>query len=177
MERGFQCPSCFSWNTSRVLDTRRTRDGIQRTRRCSRCGEITKTLERVWAQKLYVQKRSLKRELYSEEKLRRGLESAFMKVPIDPKEIDEIVQCITEKARKKGREEITSKEICLLVLEELKGRIEHQDKKSDRSLFETVYIRFATLWFAVDGDAQKIERLSKEVVALVHNNIGDVQEA
>lgn len=170
MERGFQCPRCSSWNTSQVVDTRKMRDGVQRTRRCSRCDNVTKTLESSLTQKpLYVRKRSLKRELYSEEKLRYGLGLAFMKVPIKPKELDDIAQCITEKARRKGREEITSKEICLFILEELEARINHQDNESEQSLLVIVYIRFAALWFAVNGDAQKIERLTQQVVDLVNN--------
>lgn len=169
MEKGFQCPHCFSWNRSSVVDTRKGPVGIERRRRCS-CGKDTHTLESTLRQKpLYVRKRSLKRELYSKEKLRHGLELAFAKVPVDSEEIDDVAQCVTEKAHQKEEDEITSREICSLILEELEERIDHPSKGSDQLLLAIVYVRFATLRLALNGEAQKIERLSEKVIALVES--------
>ena len=121
---------------SRVVDSRPTDDGnsIRRRRECIQCGRRFTTYEKVEVQQLLVIKKDNSRELFDARKLRNGIIAACHKRPVSAAEIEKIVTSIEQFAYNSLQEEITTKHIGEMVMEEL------------RKLDEVAYIRFASVY-------------------------------
>lgn len=121
---------------SRVIDSRPTDDGnsIRRRRECIQCGRRFTTYEKIEAPQLLVIKKDHSRELFDSQKVKSGIIAACHKRPVSAADIDRIVSNIEQAASNNLQNEITTRQIGEMVMEEL------------RRLDEVAYIRFASVY-------------------------------
>lgn len=143
------CTACWNIET-KVLDSRITEDGssIKRRRECLNCGNRFNTYEKYEKVSLIVEKTWWKTEEYNEDKLYNSIIKAFNKRTISIKDVDWIFYNIEQKIINKRK--ITSQELWLYVLEEL--------KKID----EVTYIRYASVYYKFDTAWDYIDFIKKE---------------
>lgn len=148
-----QCPFCKTPDT-RVIDSRLAEDGTQvrRRRECEKCGGRYTTFEKAQLQMPNVIKSTGDPEPYSEQKLRRGIESACYKRPVHAEQIDHAIENIERKLRGLGERELPSRKLGDWVMEEL------------RDLDHVAYVRFASIYRRfedVNAFREEIEKLQK----------------
>jgi transcriptional repressor NrdR len=147
-----RCPHC-GHNESKVLDTREAEHGIRRRRECLRCGARFSTLERVQAAAVMVVKRNGVVEEFNRDKLLAGIRTASAKRPLPAGAVEKVVDDIEEELTKRGRSEVTSRQVGEMVMERL------------RKLDRVAYIRFASVYrdFADEEDFRNaVESLQRE---------------
>lgn len=129
-----RCFYCESQQSS-VIDKRSVNKTgeIRRRRECLKCHKRFTTYERICEVEIVVIKRDGRRERFNREKIRLGIEKALEKRPFADK-VSEIVDKIEILLRSKGKNEIESKVLGRIVLEEL--------KKIDK----VAYLRFASVY-------------------------------
>ena len=117
---GVLCPRCHS--SSRVLETRRADEGaaLRRRRECPECGHRFTTQERRESPPLFVRKRDGRREPFDRTKLRAGMLRAAYKRPVEPRDVESIVDRIEAEAEAAGGE-IAAGRVGDLCLEGLSG--------------------------------------------------------
>ncbi|MEE9586567.1 MAG: transcriptional regulator NrdR [Hyphomicrobiaceae bacterium] len=130
-----RCPYCGSTSTQ-VRDSRPTEDhtSIRRRRACADCGGRFTTFERVQLRELMVVKRSGRRVPFDREKLRRSIEIALRKRPVETERIERMVSGIARQLESVGEAEIMSDRIGELVMDGLK------------ELDDVAYVRFASVY-------------------------------
>lgn len=146
-----QCPFCKAPDT-RVVDSRLAEDGAQvrRRRECERCGGRFTTFERAQLAMPNIVKRSSDPEPFSDDKLRRGMESALYKRPVTAEQLDHAIENIKRKLRGTAEREVNSQQLGEWVMEEL------------RDLDHVAYVRFASIYRSfqdVNAFREEIERL------------------
>lgn len=146
-----QCPFCKAPDT-RVVDSRLAEDGTQvrRRRECERCGGRFTTFERAQLAMPNIVKRSGDPEPFSDDKLRRGMESALYKRPVTAEQLDHAIENIKRKLRGTSEREVNSQQLGEWVMEEL------------RDLDHVAYVRFASIYRSfedVNAFREEIERL------------------
>ncbi len=121
---------------SKVIDSRSTDDGrsIRRRRECVNCGKRFTTFETIEIAPILIVKRDGTRQQYDRNKLKNGIVRSCEKRPISMAQIDEIVARIEKSLYNSLEEEVTSKKIGDLVMEELK------------QIDDVAYIRFAAVY-------------------------------
>ncbi|HBE92202.1 MAG TPA: transcriptional regulator NrdR [Gammaproteobacteria bacterium] len=129
------CPFCNTEDT-KVIDSRLSMegDGVRRRRECLNCHERFTTFERAELRFPSIKKSNGKREDFSEEKLRRGMQRALQKRPVDTDSIDHAVSRILHKLITAGEREIDSSQLGEWVIEEL------------AQLDDVAYVRFASVY-------------------------------
>jgi transcriptional repressor NrdR len=117
-----RCPFCGSDDTQ-VKDSRPAEDNaaIRRRRVCSVCGGRFTTFERVQLRELTVVKRDGRRSPFEREKLRRSVEIALRKRPVDADQIDRMVSGIIRRIEASVESEVRSSEIGEYVLSALES--------------------------------------------------------
>lgn len=143
------CPYCYN-TTSRVLDKRKSPEGIRRRRECLKCKKRFTTYEKISKGDLYVIKKNGNREPFIREKLEAGIYRAFEKRPIPKEDINKMINEIEELLRKKGKKEIKSSTIGEVVMKKIKR------------LDNVAYIRFASVY----RDFQDAHDFKKELKGL-----------
>jgi len=148
-----QCPYCKTPDT-RVIDSRLAEDGTQvrRRRQCEKCDGRFTTFEKAQMQMPNIVKRSGDPEPYAEDKLRRGIESACYKRPVNAEQIDHAIGNVERKLRASTDREISSRLVGDWVMEEL------------RDLDHVAYVRFASIYRRfedVNAFREEIEKLQK----------------
>lgn len=135
-----RCPICYHEET-KVLDSRSASDdlAIRRRRECAKCGFRFSTYEEIELLDLMVVKRDGRREVYSREKLEKGLRRALEKRPTDGDKFKQLVNNIERDIQvhvknKKTGPAIGSEDIGEIVMKNL--------KKVDK----VAYIRFASVY-------------------------------
>ncbi len=130
-----RCPYCKSSDT-RVLDSRSAeeRDTIRRRRECADCNRRFTTYERIEEVPLWVVKKDRRRELFSREKLLRGIMKACEKRRATLETISSLVDDIERTLKDAPNSEVPSVEIGRLVMEHL------------RTVDKVAYIRFASVY-------------------------------
>ncbi len=133
-----ECPSCGSLGSS-VVDSRYKSESKQkrRKRKCKSCGKAFMTLEQLEVspiQRVRVIKRDGRREAFSSEKLRKGVQLAIAKRPISTERVDYLVQDVGRRLVKTGRAEFETNYIGEMVMRLL--------IRLDR----VAYIRFASVY-------------------------------
>lgn len=146
------CPKCQSLST-KVLDSRNVEHGksIRRRRQCTNCEYRFTTFERLEITDLIVRKSDNTSELYSREKLERGIWLSCGKLPITRNDIEEMVLKMEELFFTK--KEITTHEIGEAVMNGL------------REINEIAYIRFASVYREfkdVDDFQKEISKIFKK---------------
>lgn len=146
-----QCPFCNSADT-RVIDSRLAEEGTQvrRRRGCEKCEGRFTTFEKAQLTMPTIVKRSGTPQPFSENKLRRGFESAVYKRPVTAEQIDHAIDNIERKLRQTGERELPSRRIGEWVMEEL------------HDLDHVAYVRFASIYRDfkdVNAFQEEIQRL------------------
>ncbi|MDO4547889.1 MAG: transcriptional regulator NrdR [Clostridia bacterium] len=153
-----KCVYC-NCTDSRVIDSRQTDDGstIRRRRECEGCGRRFTTYEKIDLVPLMVIKKDKSRETFDSNKLKTGIIKACEKRPVSIKTIDALVRKIEMKAYNGYDQEITSKAIGEMVMEELK------------TLDEVAYVRFASVY----RQFRDIQTFMDELNVLLRDKDGD----
>ena len=88
------CPHCSA--ATKVLESRKVEDGaaLRRRRECTACGRRFTTYERFQRPRLYVRKRSGRRQPFDRTKLRASLLKATHKRPVSAADIEGLVERI-----------------------------------------------------------------------------------
>ena len=142
-----QCKFCGK--NTKVTDKRESSDGTRRRRECLKCKKRFTTYERPEEKDIMIVKKDNRREHFADEKLRLGLIKACEKRPVSMEKIDQIVEDIKEKLRKKGKE-VHADMIGKMVMDKLK------------KLDKVAYIRFASVY----KDFHDIKDFKKEIKEL-----------
>lgn len=125
----------YSIGDSRVIESREVSDGLTiRRRRESPDGKRFTTYERVERPNLAVVKKSGVRELFDRDKLSIAIKRSVGKFFVSEVEVEEMIAEIEDALYAIGENEITSKQIGEIVLDELLARN------------EVAYVRFASVF-------------------------------
>src|SRR5450759_1140147 len=131
----------YNIGDSRVIESREVSDGVTiRRRRESPDGKRFTTYERIERPNLAVIKKSGVRELFDRDKLSTAIKRSVGKFFTSEVEIEEMIAEIEEELYAIGENEITSKQIGDIVLDELLKRNEVAYVR-----FSSVYHKFKTL--------------------------------
>ena len=130
-----RCPYCGNPDTQ-VKDSRPSEDNtaIRRRRVCPDCGGRFTTFERVQLRELTVVKKSGRREPFDRDKLKRSLDLAVRKRPVEPERVERMVNGIVRQLESSGDSDVPSERIGHLVMDGLKN------------LDEVAYVRFASVY-------------------------------
>lgn len=154
------CPVCRSKET-KVVDSRITQDGmsIRRRRACEKCQYRFSTLEEMELLDIIVIKNDGRREVYSRDKMERGIKQSLTKRPYTEDKFHRLIHMIERDVQKKpGKhwsagtksKEIHTKDIGDIIMKHLRR-------------FDTVaYIRFASIYRAFED----VDKFQSEVRAL-----------
>lgn len=134
---------------SRVIESREGSDGVSiRRRRETPDGKRFTTYERIEKPNLAVIKRDGSRELYDRDKLTTAVRRSVGKFFESEMEIDEIITRVEENLYALGENEILSRKVGELVLEELLERN------------EVAYVRFASVYHEFKTLDQFVEAIT-----------------
>ena len=143
-----RCPFCDNEDTS-VIETRlaSNENALRRRRQCEACSKRFTTYERMELEELRVIKKNGTKERFDIEKMKRGMNRALEKRPVEENQVQAAVDSIVRKLRASEMTEIPSKEIGNLVMREL--------RKTDK----VAYVRFASVY----KDFEDIDEFVKEI--------------
>lgn len=129
-----KCPFCNNSDT-KVSDSRAQEENttIRRRRVCEKCEKRFTTFERIDELPISVIKNDGTRELFDKNKLIGGIMKSCNKRPVSIKTIETLANNIENNVRG-GEREITSKEIGIMVMDQLKD------------IDEVSYVRFASVY-------------------------------
>jgi transcriptional repressor NrdR len=146
-----RCPWCDA-DDDRVVDSRPADAGgaIRRRRECTSCGRRFTTYERIEDVGLVVVKRDGSRDPFDREKVEAGIRKAFAGRPVANRQIEDMVDRIERRLRKKGPD-VTSRQVGAEVLTALQ-RVD-----------EVAYVRFASVY----KDFQAITDFERELGLLL----------
>lgn len=121
---------------SKVIDSRSADEGrtIRRRRECIKCGRRFTTYETIEDTPVLVVKTSGNRQAYDAQKVKNGIIKSCEKRPVSMENIDKIVDGVTKRVYNSMEQEISSKQIGEMVMDELK------------SLDEVAYVRYASVY-------------------------------
>ncbi|MBR4748311.1 MAG: transcriptional repressor NrdR [Abditibacteriota bacterium] len=150
------CPFCGS-SSDKVLESRsgKNKAELRRRRECLSCGRRFTTKETVVNISPMIVKRNGQREIFSQDKLIRGIQIACNKRPVSSETIAGIAKELEQRCIQCGDSEVTSGTLGKWVSEEL--------KKTDM----VAYIRFMSVYMHFES----IEQFSKLI------NSGEDDEA
>lgn len=136
---------------SKVIDSRSADEGrtIRRRRECINCGKRYTTYETIEDTPVLVVKSSGIRQAFDNQKIRNGIIKSCEKRPVSLTAIDEMVSNITKKVYNSMEQEVSSKKIGELVMDEL--------KKVD----EVAYVRYASVYRSFKDISSFMEELQK----------------
>ncbi len=130
-----KCPFCAEID-NKVIDSRLSKDGnvIRRRRECIICSRRFTTYEHIEEIPVMIVKKDGRREVFSREKLRSGLQKACQKRDISVNVIDEFLDELERDLREAGEKEISSNKIGEKVMAKL------------HELDDVAYVRFASVY-------------------------------
>ncbi len=140
---------------SKVIDSRSADEGrtIRRRRECINCGRRFTTYETIEDTPVLVVKSSGLRQAFDAQKVKNGIIKSCEKRPVSLSAIDDMVSVVTKKVYNSMEQEISSKLIGEMVMEEL--------KKYD----EVAYVRYASVYRSF----KDIESFMQELQKLIDN--------
>lgn len=130
-----KCPFCGHAD-DRVLDTRVQKEGdqIRRRRECLQCRERFSTVESILQVHPLVVKKDGRREIFSKEKILRGIQLACQKRPVSLPQMEQAVERVTKWVIDRYDKEVPATMIGYKVMKEL------------RLLDDVAYVRFASVY-------------------------------
>lgn len=136
---------------SKVIDSRSADEGrtIRRRRECVNCGRRFTTYETIEDTPVLVVKSSGLRQAYDAQKVKNGIIKSCEKRPVSMSAIDEMVTAVTKQVYNSMEQEISSKVIGEMVMNEL--------KKYD----EVAYVRYASVYRSFKDISSFMEELQK----------------
>ncbi|MBI3793142.1 MAG: transcriptional repressor NrdR [Nitrospinae bacterium] len=145
-----KCPSCSSVE-NKVIDSRISKEGdvIRRRRECLNCQERFTTHERIEEILPLIIKKDGRREEFSRDKIRHGLEKAFEKLAVSAEQKETLIDNITRYLRGLGEKEIPSSVIGQAVMDELKN------------IDQVAYVRFASVYRSFRDVSEFMEELTR----------------
>lgn len=149
-----KCIRCNCEDT-RVIESREVSEGIatRRRRECESCHSRFTTYERAEQPQVVVVKSDGNRELFSREKILKGLLRATEKTPVTSVDLELLIADIEAKLQSSQETEVSSKVIGEMVMEKL------------ADLNEVAYVRFASVYRQfkdIDGFEQELARMRKQ---------------
>lgn len=146
-----RCPTC-GCEESKVVDSRpsENNDAIRRRRECVQCGYRFTTYERREEMPLMVVKKDGRKETFDRSKLMRGLLTATVKRNVRVEQLDELINGIEGELRDKGKSELSSQDLGMMVLQ----RLVDIDK--------VAYVRFASVY----RDFKDLDEFNEELRSL-----------
>ena len=130
-----KCPFCAEID-NKVIDSRLSKDGnvIRRRRECIICSRRFTTYEHIEEIPVMIVKKDGRREVFSREKLRSGLQKACQKRDISVNVIEEFLDELERDLREAGEKEISSNKIGEKVMAKL------------HEIDDVAYVRFASVY-------------------------------
>lgn len=130
-----KCQRCGSID-NKVIESRDVADGeaVRRRRECLSCEYRFTTYERLERPNLVVVKRDGTRELYSREKLLRGLQHSTEKTSVTNMQLESFVAGVERELYGRGEPEVSSTDIGELLMQGLS------------KINEVAYVRFASVY-------------------------------
>ena len=130
-----KCPFCAEID-NKVIDSRLSKDGnvIRRRRECIICSRRFTTYEHIEEIPVMIVKKDGRREVFSRQKLRSGLQKACQKRDISVNVIDEFLDDLERDLREAGEKEISSNKIGEKVMAKL------------HEIDDVAYVRFASVY-------------------------------
>ena len=140
---------------SKVIDSRSADEGrtIRRRRECVKCGKRYTTYETIEDTPVLVVKSIGLRQAFDARKIKNGIIKSCEKRPVSLEAIDEMVSAVVKKVYNSMEQEISSKQIGEMVMEEL--------KKYD----EVAYVRYASVYRSF----KDVESFMRELQAIMDN--------
>ncbi len=145
-----RCPFCGSLD-NKVIDSRPSKDerSIRRRRHCNQCDRRFTTREAVERLGMQVKKRDGSLEEYDRNKLLNGIRMACIKRSITMSKLDSVTDLVESKLHSQATKEIDSRDIGLMVMEELKP------------VDEVAYIRYASVYRRFEDAGEFTEEVRK----------------
>ena len=130
-----KCPFCAEID-NKVIDSRLSKDGnvIRRRRECIICSRRFTTYEHIEEIPVMIVKKDGRREVFSREKVRSGLQKACQKRDISINVIDEFLDELDRDLREAGEKEISSNKIGEKIMAKL------------HEIDDVAYVRFASVY-------------------------------
>ncbi len=130
-----KCPFCGE-NNNKVIDSRLSKDGnaIRRRRECMSCDRRFTTYEYIEEIPLMIIKKDRRREEFSREKVRSGIQRACEKREISMNVIESFIEEIERDLRESEEKEISS----TVIGEKIMAKLHEIDK--------VAYVRFASVY-------------------------------
>ncbi|MCD4753440.1 MAG: transcriptional regulator NrdR [Anaerolineaceae bacterium] len=150
------CPYCQNKKTRVIDTTRNNHGGIRRRRECLKCHQRFSTYERAILATPLIVKQEGAREEFNREKLLKGIRISCAKRPVSGADIDRLVGEIEVSLQKRGRSEVSSREVGDLVIAGLK------------ELDLIAYIRYAIVYLQLDD----LHSIRNEIDKLLEGNGG-----
>jgi transcriptional repressor NrdR len=134
-EELMKCPFCGEIN-NKVIDSRLSKDGnvIRRRRECIVCSRRFTTYEHIEEIPVMIIKKDGRREVFSIDKLRSGIQKACQKRNISVNIIEEFLDELERDLRESGEKEIPSHKIGERVMAKL------------HEIDDVAYVRFASVY-------------------------------
>ena len=145
-----RCGFC-GYEDSKVIDSRSADEGrtIRRRRECFSCGKRFTTYETIEDTPVLVIKSNGARQQLDPQKIKNGIIKSCEKRPVSMTEIDDIVAAVIKQIDNSLEQEVSSKHIGELVMEEL--------KKHD----EVAYVRYASVYRSFKDISSFMDELQK----------------
>jgi len=152
-----KCPVCLYQDT-KVVDSRVASDGlsIRRRRECLKCGFRFSTYEEIEILDLTIVKRDGRKEVYSREKLIRGLKKSLEKLAITDDRFKKLINAIERDLQVIRKNEVTSNQVGQIIMKHL--------KKTNHVAF----IRFASVY----QQFKDVQTFQRELNKLLKNKRG-----
>ena len=146
-----RCVFC-GYEDSKVIDSRSADEGrtIRRRRECVNCGKRFTTYETIEDTPVLVVKSSGLRQAFDAQKIKNGIIKSCEKRPVSMSEIDNMVNSVTKQVYNSMEQEVSSKSIGEMVMEELKN------------YDEVAYVRYASVYRSfkdIESFMQELQRL------------------
>ena len=130
-----KCPFCGDLD-NKVIDSRVSKDGsvIRRRRECIECSRRFTTYEHIEEIPIMIIKKDGRREVFSRDKVRSGMQRACQKLDISMNVIEDFIDDLERDLRETGEKEIPSREVGEKVMARL------------HTLNDIAYVRFASVY-------------------------------
>lgn len=153
-----KCPFCGELD-NKVIDSRLSKDGnvIRRRRECLACSRRFTTYEHIEEIPIMIVKKDGRREVFSREKVRAGMQRACEKRNISMDVIEESIDDLERDLREIGKKEIPSTKIGEWVMDSL------------HRLDDVAYVRFASVY----REFKDVNDFVSELKSLLSTNQGE----